>query len=180
MPQRKAIFLDRDGTVIPDHGYLAEVAGVTLLPGAGEALRRLAAAGFLLVLVTNQSGIGRGYFTRETVAAQHGRLCNLLRPFGVTFAGIEVCPHQPTDDCTCRKPRPGMLKRAAAALDVNLFQSFMIGDKPADIIAGRAAGCRTICLGALCADAADHCSATLAEAAAWILRQQEAQFSDYV
>lgn len=168
---RKAVFLDRDGTVIPDHGYLANTEGVTLLPGAGEALQQLAAAGYLLVLVTNQSGIGRGYFTRAVVDAQHDRLCELLRPFGVAFAGIEVCPHLPDEKCDCRKPRPGMLHKAAKALGVDLFHSFMVGDKVADVIAGRAAGCRTIRIGSSCTDAADYFTDSLAKAAAWILRQ---------
>ncbi len=165
-----AVFLDRDGTLIPDHGYLDTVAGVTLLPGVGPALRRLADAGFLLVLITNQSGIGRGYFTRELVDAQHRCLAERLAPFGVTLAGIEVCPHGPDTECDCRKPRPGMLRKAARELNVDLARSFMAGDKPGDVAAGRAAGCRTLFIGraAACPEA-DHCAPTLAAAVDWML-----------
>ena len=167
-PLPKAVFLDRDGTVIPDAGYLATVEGVSLLPGAGVALAALARAGFLLVLVTNQSGIGRGYFTAATVEAQHRRLQALLEPFGVRFADIEYCPHAPDTACGCRKPQPGLLLAAAAKLHLSPADSFMIGDKAADVAAGRAIGCRTIFLGHACAQA-DFCAPTLAAAAEWIL-----------
>lgn len=170
-PLHKAVFLDRDGTVIPDANYLATVEGVTLLPGAGEALAALARAGFLLVLVTNQSGIGRGYFTAAIVEAQHHRLQELLKPFGVTLAAVEFCPHAPDTECNCRKPKPGMLLTAAAKLQVAPADSFMVGDKPADVEAGRAAGCRTVFIGPQACAAADFSSATLAAAAEWILTQ---------
>ena len=168
-PLNKAVFLDRDGTVIPDANYLATVEGVMLLPGAGEALAALARAGFLLVLVTNQSGIGRGYFTAETVAAQHRRLQELLEPFGIKFAAIEFCPHAPDTACDCRKPKPGMLLAAAGKLHVSTVASFMIGDKPADVEAGRAVGCRTVFIGPQPCAAADFSTPTLAAAAEWIL-----------
>jgi D-glycero-D-manno-heptose 1,7-bisphosphate phosphatase len=172
---RSAVFLDRDGTLIPDHGYLASVDGVTLLPGTGPALAALARAGFLLVLITNQSGIGRGRFSRAVVDAQHERLQELLRPFGVALAGVEVCPHPPEADCDCRKPRPGLLRRAAAALGIDLARSWMVGDKTGDIEAGRAAGCRTILLGtAVDPDTpADTTVPDLATAARWIVAHSE-------
>ena len=169
-PLSKAVFLDRDGTVIPDANYLATVAGVTLLPGAGEALAALARAGFLLVLVTNQSGIGRGYFTAAMVTAQHQRLQELLQPFGVAFAAIEFCPHAPDMACDCRKPQPGMLLAAAQKLHISFADSVMVGDKPADVAAGRATGCRTVFIGPQPCAAADFSAPTLTAAAEWILR----------
>ena len=168
---RPAVFLDRDGTLIPDHGYLAAVDGVTLLPGVGPALAELARAGFLLVLITNQSGIGRGYFTRAVVDAQHERLQERLRPFGAELAALEVCPHTPEESCDCRKPWPGMLQRAAAALRLDLPRSWMIGDKALDAQAGRAAGCRAIRLAAAADPAADATVPDVAAATRWILAQ---------
>ena len=162
-----AIFIDRDGTVIEDRGYLADVDGVCLLPGAGEGLARLAAAGFLLVLITNQSGVGRGYFDLDAVDRQHQRLAELLRPFGVRWAAIRVCPHRPDDDCDCRKPRPGMILSAAKELDISLPDSYVIGDKESDLAAGRAAGCRTVAIGPL--PAADLHAPDLRQAAETIL-----------
>ncbi len=168
---QKAVFLDRDGTVIRDANYLSTVEGVALLPGAGEALGALARAGFLLVLVTNQSGIGRGYFTAELVEAQHARLRELLKPFGAEFAAVEYCPHAPGAECGCRKPQPGMLLAATGRLRVAPADSFMVGDKPADVEAGRAAGCRTVFIGPAC-QGADCCAPDLAAAAEWILSRR--------
>jgi D-glycero-D-manno-heptose 1,7-bisphosphate phosphatase len=163
----KAVFLDRDGTVIRDYGYLADPEQIALLPGAGKALAALQNAGFLLVLITNQSGVGRGFFSETAVHAQHARLHDLLAPFGVRIAAIEYCPHAPEENCACRKPSPHMLLRAAAKLDVRLTDSFMIGDKPTDIAAGKAAGCRTVAIGFGDAQE-DFCAPDLAAAADYI------------
>lgn len=139
-----AVFLDRDGTLIPDHDYLANVEGVTLLPGVAEGLRDLAAAGHLLVLVTNQSGIGRGLVAADIVEAQHERLCALLAAERVQLAGIKVCPHAPDAGCGCRKPLPGMVLEAAGELGIDCERSWMIGDRTRDVDAGVAAGCRGV------------------------------------
>ena len=137
----KAVFLDRDGTVIRDHGYLDNEDDIELLDGAGDALQRLIRTGFKLILVTNQSGIGRGFFTSDVVEAQHRRLAELLTPWNVSFTSIEICPHAPDDDCDCRKPSPRLLLQAARTHDIDLHQSFMVGDKPSDVEAGRNSGC---------------------------------------
>lgn len=168
---RPAVFLDRDGTLIRDTGYLDNVAGVRLLPGVGAALAALARAGFMLVVVTNQSGIGRGLIREEVVGQQHARLRELLRPAGVELAAVEYCPHAPDTGCDCRKPLPGMLLRAAARLGLDLTASFMVGDKPADMGAGHAAGCRTVFLGEGCAEA-DFNAPDVPAAAAWILARR--------
>jgi len=170
----KAVFLDRDGTVIRDHSYLAEVERVELLPGAGAALARLRAAGYLLVIVTNQSGVGRGYFSAELVDRQHERLRELLDAQGVKVAGFRYCPHAPEDACECRKPLPGMLLSAAAEFDIRLGDSFMVGDKLSDIAAGRAAGCRTVAIG-IEAESADRCVPDLTAAAGYICSGAEKQ-----
>lgn len=171
---RRAVFLDRDGTLIPDAGYLDTVVGVRLLRGVGEALCELTEAGFALVLITNQSGVARGYFGLAMVHGQNARLAELLRPYGVSFAAVEVCPHHPTEGCDCRKPKPGMLARAAARLGIDLPASFVVGDKPGDVGAARAAGCGAVALGAVDVQA-DFNARDLKEAARWILRQERAE-----
>jgi histidinol-phosphate phosphatase family protein len=144
----RAVFLDRDGTVIEDPGYLSDPSGVRLLPGAADALRALRAAGYQLVLVSNQSGIGRGYFTAEQAEAVHRRVVEQLSRKGVVLDDARYCPHAPDDGCPCRKPRPGLLLAAARELGLDLGASFMVGNSSVDIGAGRNAGCRTILFGA--------------------------------
>jgi D-glycero-D-manno-heptose 1,7-bisphosphate phosphatase len=148
---REAVFLDRDGTVIEEVCYLADPAQVKLIPGAAEAIRRLNEAGVLVVLVTNQSGVARGYFPESRVRDVHARLAELLAECGAKIDASYYCPHHPTESvghyriaCECRKPKPGLLLAAARELGIDLAQSWMIGDKPCDAEAGTAAGCRTI------------------------------------
>lgn len=139
--RRPALFLDRDGTIIVDVGYPRDPARVELLPGAAEALAALAPHA-ALVIVSNQSGLARGKFTAAEAAAVHARVVEVLAAAGVTLAGSFYCPHGPDDGCRCRKPAPGLLLEAAAALELDLSASIVIGDKPSDVAAGRAAGCR--------------------------------------
>jgi histidinol-phosphate phosphatase family protein len=140
----KAVFLDRDGTVIVDRGYLSDPAGVELLPGVAQALHRFHDAGFLLIFISNQSGIGRGLMTPEQSNAVHRRTLDLLASEGVPIAGSYICPHAPWDHCACRKPSPVLLQQAAAEHNIDCTQSFMIGDKKTDIDLGQTAGCRTV------------------------------------
>lgn len=129
----KLILLDRDDTIIVDKGYLADPAGLELLPGAVEGMRQLQMLGYRLVIVTNQSGVARGYFTETTLQAIHTHLAEMLRAEGITLAGIYYCPHGPGDDCNCRKPRPGLALQAARDCQGDLKQSYVIGDKDSDI-----------------------------------------------
>ncbi len=151
MGARRAVFLDRDGTINEEVAYLADPARFRLLPGAAEALARLAAAGFLLAVVTNQAGVARGLFGLDTLEAIHRRMREELAAAGVALAAVRYCPHHPEHgvgafriDCACRKPKPGMILDLAAELGVDLAGSFMIGDKAADVEAGLRAGCRAI------------------------------------
>jgi len=139
---RPAVFLDRDGTVIVDADYLADPAGVVLVDGADRAIRRLAAGGFAVVLVTNQSGIARGLFSEADYHAVNGRLRELLKIGGAVFDGTYYCPHHPdfTGPCDCRKPGTALYLRAASELGLDLGKSFYVGDKPTDVQPARTLG----------------------------------------
>ena len=127
--KKRYVILDRDGTIMLDKHYLADPAGVELEHGAVQGLKRLKKLGLGLVLVTNQSGLNRGYFGAESVEAIHGRLRELLAPHGVDFDGVYLCPHTPEEDCSFRKPRPGLIEQAAAELGFDPAECFVIGDK---------------------------------------------------
>lgn len=135
-----AVFLDRDGTIIEEKHYLDDPDGVVLLDGAAEGLRAMAAFPFRLVVVSNQSGIGRGFFSAEQAHAVDSRLKELLAREGIAIAGSYMCPHAPGANCSCRKPRPGMIHAAARELGLDLARSFVIGDKRCDIDLATAAG----------------------------------------
>jgi D-glycero-D-manno-heptose 1,7-bisphosphate phosphatase len=146
---RKAVFLDRDGTINEESGYLYRWEDCHFIPGAEEAVANLARAGFLVVVVTNQSGIARGYYTEDDLNSLHQYMERKIVAAGGRVDGWYYCPHHPEytlhkSECNCRKPLPGMLKLAAEELGIDLAASWMIGDKMADIDAGIAAGCRAI------------------------------------
>lgn len=149
----KAVFLDRDGVINVEKGYVHRIEEFELLPDAPEAIRLLNEAGFLVVVVTNQSGVARGYYTLETVRSLHRHLDTLLAAHGARIDAYYICPHHPEHGigelkvtCACRKPLPGMLEQAARELAINLPESYMIGDKPTDTAAALAAGCRPLFL----------------------------------
>lgn len=138
--KRRALFLDRDGVINVDHGYVARAQDFEPVEGVFDALRAAAAKGYLLVVVTNQSGIGRGYFSQEDYDRLEGHMRQLFASEGIDLAGIYHCPHDPAAACQCRKPEPGMLLRAAREHEIDLAQSVMVGDKLTDVAAGQAAG----------------------------------------
>jgi histidinol-phosphate phosphatase family protein len=142
------VFLDRDGTIIMDTGYLSDPTEVQLIPGASEGLLSLQDAGHLLVVVSNQSGIGRGLISEVESAMVHDRFIELLAENGIVLTGVYYCSHHPLDRCTCRKPSTGMFMMARDDLGLDLANSVMIGDQASDVEAGRAAGCRTVLLAA--------------------------------
>jgi D-glycero-D-manno-heptose 1,7-bisphosphate phosphatase len=147
-----AVFLDRDGVLIEDVDRLVSPDQVRLLPGAADAVARLKDAGLALVLVTNQPVVARGLCTLEDVDRVHDELDRRLELAGGSALDARyVCPHHPDADdprwreaCDCRKPRPGMLQRAARELRLDLDRSYMVGDRPSDVAAGIAAGCTTL------------------------------------
>jgi len=138
---RAFVFLDRDGTLTRDRGYTHRLEDYALLPGVVPALRRLVEAGFGLVIVTNQSGIGRGLFTHEDYERFERHLEQDLARQGVPVAASFFCPHAPDAGCRCRKPAPGLLERAATTLGIDLSRAWMIGDARRDAEAALAAGC---------------------------------------
>jgi D-glycero-D-manno-heptose 1,7-bisphosphate phosphatase len=178
MADRRFVVLDRDGTIIVEKHYLSDPDAVELIDGAGAALRRLAGLGLGLVVVTNQSAVGRGLFDLERLAEIHARLESLLAREGVWLAGIYACPHHPEEDCACRKPRTALVERAARELGFEPRRAFVVGDMASDVELGCAVGATTVLVrtghGAREAEAggtrADHVVADLAEAATLIER----------
>jgi D-glycero-D-manno-heptose 1,7-bisphosphate phosphatase len=142
--RRRFVLLDRDGTLIVEKHYLADPQGVELIEGAAAGLRRLRALGLGLAVVTNQSAIGRGYLDHEGLARIHRRLESELAREGVRLDGIFYCPHHPDEDCACRKPRTGLVERAARLLDFDPREAFLVGDMPSDVELGRALGSTTL------------------------------------
>ncbi|MBS3735283.1 MAG: HAD family hydrolase [Phycisphaerae bacterium] len=147
----KAVFLDRDNTILSDPGYLSDPNEVKLLPGAALALQSLSQAGYKLVVVTNQSGVARGLLTEQTLEQIHAEMRRQLSEQQVHLDGIYYCPYHPegtveayAEDSPLRKPRPGMLLKAAEELAIDLEHSWAIGDSPRDVEAGQRAGCRTV------------------------------------
>jgi D-glycero-D-manno-heptose 1,7-bisphosphate phosphatase len=148
---RPAVFIDRDGTLTEEVGYVNHPARLRLLPRSAEAVRRLNAAGVAAVVVSNQAGLARGYFSKDVLEAVNQRLVELLGHEGARLDGCYMCPHHPTEgdppfraDCDCRKPRPGLLVRAAADLDLDLAASVVVGDKPTDVYAASPVGARSV------------------------------------
>ncbi|MGI0484557.1 D-glycero-alpha-D-manno-heptose-1,7-bisphosphate 7-phosphatase [Pantanalinema rosaneae CENA516] len=150
---RKAVFLDKDGTLIQDVPYNVDPEWIRFTPKAAEGLRLLHQAGYPLIVISNQSGVARGYFAETALVAVEQRLQELFAAIAVPLTGFYYCPHHPDGvvqpyavDCTCRKPQPGLLKRAAHIHQLSLPRSWFIGDILHDVEAGRAVGCRTILL----------------------------------
>lgn len=143
MSRSRFVILDRDGTLIVERHYLSDPDQVELIEGATSGLQQLSEMGLGLVVLTNQSGLGRGYFDQARLNRIHYRLRGLLRAAGVYLDGIYVCPHTPDDGCLCRKPKPGLLELAAKELGFDPLRSFVIGDKACDIELGQRVGATT-------------------------------------
>jgi D-glycero-D-manno-heptose 1,7-bisphosphate phosphatase len=150
MTGRRAVFIDRDGTISEEVGYVNHPARYRVFPYASEAVKLLNDAGWLAVLVTNQAGVARGYFAEEMIGAVHGILGRELARGGARLDAVYYCPHHPTVgaapyrlDCDCRKPRPGLVRRAADDLSIDLSESWMVGDRYGDVELARNAGVRS-------------------------------------
>ena len=150
---RRAVFLDRDGTINVEAGYIRDLDQLALMPGAAGAISRLRKAGLLAILVTNQTGPARGYYPESWVWQLNNRLLTLLHEAGTTLDGVYYCPHLPDGKvaaysmaCTCRKPEPGMLTRAAEEYGLDLARCYMVGDKATDVEVGHRVGATSILL----------------------------------
>ncbi len=139
---RPAIFFDRDGTLAEEIGYVNHISRFHVLPWAAEAVRRVNQAGWMAVVVTNQSGIGRRMFPESLVKEVHRLLDQKIKEGGGTLAGIYYCPHSPNDTCGCRKPKPGLMLRAAEELGIDLKRSFLISDRYIDVEMAHSVGSR--------------------------------------
>ena len=144
MTARPAVFLDRDGTIAEEVGYLNHVSRFRLLPGAAAAIRTLNEAELPVVVVTNQSGVGRGYFPESVVKKVHDRMREELLVEGARLDAVYYCPHVSADGCECRKPKTGMFEQAARELRVDLKCSFVVGDRYGDIEAAHCAGAHSV------------------------------------
>jgi D-glycero-D-manno-heptose 1,7-bisphosphate phosphatase len=144
--ENKAIFLDRDGVINQEVNYLSKPEDFEFIEGSIDALKILQALDYLLIIITNQAGIARGYFSLENLNAIHDKMLTLLKQNGVTLTDIFFCPHHPdfTGSCDCRKPKPGMVLNASKKHSVNLNKSYMVGDTLIDIETGFNAGCKTV------------------------------------
>ncbi len=143
----RAVFIDRDGTMVRDVHYCSRPEDFELFPNTAEGIRLLNEHNFKVIVVTNQSGIARGYFTEETLADIHQKMRDELAKEGAFVDGIYYCPHHPDDNCDCRKPKPKLVLQAASEHDIDLERSFVVGDLPMDIELGKALGCQTILVG---------------------------------
>ena len=143
---KPALFLDRDGVLIDYIPYLSHPDQVKMPDGGGQALRKWQDRGFLLIIISNQSGISRGYFSSKDVELIHTKIELEYAKFGVNFTEFFVCPHQPSECCICRKPSPYMLLQAAKKYDIDLQKSFFIGDSDSDLECAVRAGCNPILL----------------------------------
>ena len=151
MKKRKAVFLDRDGTILVHEPYLSSPDQLSLLPNAAEGIRLFKKHGYLVIVVTNQSGIARGLFDEECLMLIHKKMVGMLENEGANIDGLYYCPHHTEGiierykvDCDCRKPKPGMFLDAARRHRIDLSQSIMIGDSEVDMLAGKNAGCKSV------------------------------------
>ena len=140
MEYERIVLLDRDGTIIREQQYLSDPDGVVLLPGASDGIRMLKAAGFRVVVVTNQSGVSRGYFTTQKVEEVNQRMLDLLALEKAQLHGIYVFPHHPKYRCECRKPRTALALQAAVDCGGDLTRSFVVGDKASDLMLAKNVG----------------------------------------
>lgn len=178
LPLSRAVFLDRDGVINRDTGYVCRAEQFELLPGVIPGLSTLQGAGFALVVVTNQSGIGRGYYSAADYEQLNRHFLQLMTAQRIQITDVLHCPHAPEEGCDCRKPRPGMILEAARRWHLDLGNSYLIGDGARDIEAGKAAGLRGCVLlaaaaGEISSHGADAVFTALPAAAEWILRDRD-------
>lgn len=177
---RRAVFLDRDDTLCKDVPYCSRPEDLQLLPGAGQAVAKLNGADFSVIVITNQSGIARGWLDEKTLMLIHEKMRTDLAAFDARIDGIYHCPHLPEDNCDCRKPKPKMIERAAVDFDVRLGDSYMVGDRLMDVQLARKVGTKAILVMPprpteeyeKAKHLADYSCPSLSDAVEWILSQE--------
>ena len=182
---KKVVFLDRDGTINVDSAdYVKSRSEFEFIPGSIEAIRNLGTAGYTIIVITNQSALARGYVSPQELDAMHAMMCREIAAAGGKITDVFFCPHLPDDGCRCRKPAPGLIDQASRKYNIDLADSFMVGDSAKDIACGRNAGCgRTVLVkSGLAHDVeheliktsirADFVAENLLEAAAWIIADE--------
>jgi len=140
----KAIFLDRDGVINEDKGFIKKIKDFDIFQGVFQALKQFQEKGFKLIIITNQSGIGRGYYTEQDFHKLTDYILDLFKKQGIKIEKVYFCPHKPEDNCECRKPKTKLITQAIEKFNINLSESWMIGDKEKDILMGKAVGCKTV------------------------------------
>jgi histidinol-phosphate phosphatase family protein len=181
-----AVFMDRDGTINEEVSFLSRMEQLQLYPQSGEAIRLINAAGMKAIVVSNQSGIARGYFTEDFVRRVHDRINELLGAEGARIDGFYVCPHHPIhgqgiykQDCDCRKPKPGMLLQAAREMNIDLARSYMVGDMLRDVQTGKNAGAKGVLVktgygvNIVRTDMPAYIAGDILEAVQWILKDRK-------
>ena len=143
-PRSIAVFLDRDGTINEDTGYIDSPDRLVLISGASSAIKELNLKGFRTVVITNQSGVGRGYFSKEALDTVNKRLEWLIKKQGAHLDAIYYCPHHPDDNCECRKPATGLLEKAKRDFNIDFKKSYVVGDKASDVEIAKNIGCKVI------------------------------------
>ncbi len=183
--KHRTVFLDRDGTIARDVHYCCRVEDFEILPTVPQAIRLLNENGFKVVVITNQSGIARGYFTEETLLLIHQIMQEELARCNARVDAIYFCPHHPDEGCLCRKPKPALLLRAAVEVNIDLTLSYMVGDGQMDVQAGKAAGCKTVLMttgpnqgeNQSLNQAPDYVADSLYKAVEWIIRDLQSSVS---
>lgn len=183
--KHRTVFLDRDGTIARDVHYCRRVEDFEILPTVPQAIRLLNENGFKVVVITNQSGIARGYFTEETLLLIHQKMQEELARCNARVDAIYFCPHHPDEGCLCRKPKPALLLRAAVEVNIDLTLSYMVGDGQMDVQAGKAAGCKTVLMATgpnqgenqSLNQAPDYVADSLYKAVEWIIRDLQSSVS---
>ncbi|MBM3300720.1 MAG: HAD family hydrolase [Deltaproteobacteria bacterium] len=175
-PYNKAIFLDRDGVInvkLPEDKYVARPSELELLPGVAEALQILRRLGYLLVVVTNQRGIGRGFMTLQDLNDVHDFMLRELGDSGAFIDALYHCPHDKSEGCPCRKPEPGLILEASKDLRIDRAVSYTVGDSPSDVAAGRKAGTHTVLLGRERDENSDLAFSTLLDFALYLQERED-------
>ncbi len=184
--KNRAVFLDRDGTINEDVGYLSRLEDLKIYENAAEAIRLIKQKGFLAIVITNQSGVARGFFSEDFIVTVHNKINEYLKAHGTSLDALYYCPHHPRygneqyrKECSCRKPQPGLLIKAAEDLDIDLKNSYVIGDMPRDMDIARRVGAKGVMVrtgygrNVVATSKPDYIAEDLLDAAKWIIRDQE-------